>query len=571
MTTTKREDSLADWPLTWLTVEVLLWAAVGLLAAALRLAGLAARPMDPAEAQQAVAALSGLAAPGAGASPLLLSLQRISFFILQSGEGLARVWPALAGVATVLLVAGLRRDLGRVGALAAATLLAISPLLVFWSRNGTGESFALLAVLLLLVGLSRARRGEPWLVWMAVGLAMVALSSTTAYSVLVLAAPAAVLALVGRRSGDEQPWLTGLLVFVGLVVLGATALFFNPSGFAAAADLPAEWLRQFVRPSGESAFWLLAQLTLGEALALAAGVAGLVIGLKRRNWLALALGLWLALGLALLLVRAGRTAADAALLALPLALLAGIAVEAFAAQFSVAGQRAEAAVLTAACLVVLGASAIWLADYVHSLDATPRPVFLLSAGAALLMLLVILVTYTVVFGARVTWQVAALVGMIALGVLTLRMTTQTGHSQDPTRWSTLASARGAQDGQNLTAFLERLAAQRGTDLRDLPVTVVSAPGVEASPLLRWALRNADLRGGTGAAAGDAVLVSLADDPPPSASDSSTPLVGRSFRLVERWSPDGLRGNALWNWLLYGQFDGLESQQRAVVWLPAGAP
>ncbi len=561
----------------WLTVERLAWLAIGFAAAALRLAGLGSRTFDPAEAQQAVAALGAAGLPAVGTSPLLLSLQRVSFMLLQSNELLARIWPALAGVALVLLAYQLRGELGRVGALGAAALLAVSPLLVFWSRSATGESFTLLAAMLLIVALSRARRCDPWVIWGAVGLALLVLSSPGGYSLLVLIAPMAVLALMGRRSADESvrpdrsQWLTGLLVFVGLVALGATAMFFNPVGFAAVADLPAAWLRGIVSASGYSPFWLAAQVTLGEMLMLVAGIAGLVIGLRRRDWFAQALGLWLLLGLALLVLRSGRTPADAALLVLPLALLAGIAIEAFVARLSLSGEATEAAVLLVACLVVLGAAAIWLADYARSLDGTPSPVFLFSAAAALVVLLAILLAYFVVFGAHVTWQVAVLVAAIALGLLTVRMTALTSFNHDPLRWGSVANARGASDGPNLTAFLEQLAAQRGSDLRDLPVLLVAAPGSEPSPMVRWLMRDAATREAAGAAGAgpDDVLVSLADDPAPGGDDPAAPLVGRSFRIAEQWSPAGLRGSPLWKWLLYGRFDGLDGEPRAVVWLPAG--
>lgn len=575
VTASNQTGSTTSEILTWLTIERLAWLVIGVVAAAIRLMGLTVRPFDSAEAQQAVAALGAAGLPGPGISPLLLSLQRVSFGLLQSGEGLARFWPALAGVALVLLAYELRGELGRVGALGAASLLAVSPLLVFWSRNATGESVTLLAAMILIVALSRARRGALWVIWGAVGLALLVLSSPTGYSVLVLIAPMA--ALAGTSANDDSggtrsQWLTGLFVFLGLVALGGTALFLNPGGFAAVADLPAAWLRSFASPAGYSPLLLAVQVTLGELLALAAGIAGLVIGLRRRNWFAQALGLWLVLALALLLLRSGRTPGDAALLALPLALLAGITVEAFVTQLSFSGERAEAAVLLAACLVVLGAAAIWLADYVRSLDGTPNTVFLFSAAAALVVLLAILLAYFVVFGLRVTWQVAALVAVIALGLLTLRMTALTSHNHDPLRWGTVAGSRGASDGSNVTAFLEQLAAQRGTDLRDLPVILVAAPGTEVSPLLRWLVRDADTRQAAGAAGADssAVLVSLADDPPPGGSDAGAPLVGRSFQVAENWSPAGLRGSPLWKWLLYGRFDELDGRQRAVIWLPAAA-
>ncbi|MCB0257647.1 MAG: hypothetical protein KDI55_28310, partial [Anaerolineae bacterium] len=56
--------------LAWLTIERLAWIVIGVAAAAIRLAGLGARVFDPAEAQQAVAALGAAGLPAAGTSPL---------------------------------------------------------------------------------------------------------------------------------------------------------------------------------------------------------------------------------------------------------------------------------------------------------------------------------------------------------------------------------------------------------------------------------------------------------------------------------------------------------------------
>jgi hypothetical protein len=52
---------------------------------------------------------------------------------------------------------------------------------------------------------------------------------------------------------------------------------------------------------------------------------------------------------------------------------------------------------------------------------------------------------------------------------------------------------GASGGPELRLALERLAMQRGTDLRDLPVAFLTAPGNETPALLRWYARNAVLR------------------------------------------------------------------------------
>ena len=243
----------------WLTIERMAYIAIGILALVLRLVGLGQQPMAPGEAAQAMAALDLIghtgALPAGGTSPLLLSLHALTFLVTHASEAAARVWPALAGTLLVLLAYGLREELGRLGALFAALLLAVSSSLVFWSRSATGESFTLLAAMALIVGLAGWRRDPAafarWAIWLAVALALLLLSAPAAYAVLVLIAPLAVLALWPSLAPGETAHATAqslkaaLIAFVALLLLGATAMFFNPSGLAALADLPATWLGQF--------------------------------------------------------------------------------------------------------------------------------------------------------------------------------------------------------------------------------------------------------------------------------------------------------------------------------------
>ncbi|HSN76741.1 MAG TPA: hypothetical protein VL334_16840, partial [Anaerolineae bacterium] len=370
--------------LGWITLERLAYFAIAALALVLRLASLHAAPMSPAEAIQAMAALDLVtergAPPAAGASPLLLNLHWLIFLLTQAGETGARLTPALAGTITVLLAYGLRAELGRLGALGAALLLAISSTLVFWSRSASGESLAVLAGMALVVGLAGWRRtgGRGWMVWLAVALAGLLLSAPIGYSILLAAAPLAAMALL--PAGDRRPAAAGLgtagLVFVLVLLLGATGFFFLPGGLGAAAELPAAWLAGFTgsgvaspglattvesgvaspglaTTQASSVFALTINLLWLEPLVLMTGLAGLVVGLRRRNWLAQGLGLWLALALLFLLLRAGRSPADLAVLALPLALLGGLALAAFVEYFDLGEQRSEGIVLLVAGLAIL--------------------------------------------------------------------------------------------------------------------------------------------------------------------------------------------------------------------------
>jgi predicted membrane-bound mannosyltransferase len=84
----------------WLTVEHAGYGLVVLIGLGLRLWNLGATPLNPAEAMQAlpaVTAVHGGVPDLSGVSPLLHSLQRITFSLFGASDGTARLWPALLG------------------------------------------------------------------------------------------------------------------------------------------------------------------------------------------------------------------------------------------------------------------------------------------------------------------------------------------------------------------------------------------------------------------------------------------------------------------------------------------
>jgi len=167
------------------TVEGAAWAAVGLLAAVLRLYQLGLRPLDEGEAAQALAAfrfVRGDAPMAAATSPALFTGNVLGFSLLGASDITARWLPALVGVALVLLPLGLRHRLGRRGALAAALLLAVSPTAVYFSRTLDGAILAATCSLALAVGLIRALdSGEPRALYLAAGALGVGLCTGPAF------------------------------------------------------------------------------------------------------------------------------------------------------------------------------------------------------------------------------------------------------------------------------------------------------------------------------------------------------------------------------------------------------
>lgn len=572
-----------------LTLEHGAYGLIVLLAAALRLWLLGEQPMSPAEAEQAWAAVTWIhgdaSLPPAGISPLLMSLQLLTFLVAQPSEALARLWPAVAGTLMVLLPYGLRRELGRLGALLASLLLAISASLTFWSRSATGESFALFATLALLVGLVRIAQdvtssgtnlGADALQvdsagrrnWLAATLALLLISAPLSYSAIL-----ALLALGAAWLGRSARWPKGLAwavpaaVFVAVLVLGSTAFLVNPGGLAAAADLPATWLHGFVDSAGYSWIWLLLQFVVTEPLLTMLGLAGLVLGLRRRKPLALALGLAAAVALVLAIVRAGRTPADVALLVLPLALLGGQALGEAAGRVNLRGMSWEAGALLVLGAAILGSSAIWLADYANSGVQDLSSVFLVYGLGVLALLVPLLLFYWFWVGGRVTWQVGLALLLLALLVPSLRATLAVSQPHDGQRWNSPLHTTGATDGRNVPAFLEQVTRQDkpyGGDPVDLQLAVVTPPGQAPSSLLLWYLRDAQvsLVPGAAAAASYPVVASLAGDPPALGDDYS----GRSFRLAQSWTPQYLSQGSLWRWLIYGKFDDLLDETRAIIWV-----
>jgi len=121
------------------TLESVLWAVVILGALLVRVASLTNNPFSAAEAQRAYAAwqfVDGRSARVDGAlwGPLPFLINGLFFFLFGARDAVARLGPALAGVAIVPICWWLRPWFGRWGALGVAAMLAFSPTFVYGSR-----------------------------------------------------------------------------------------------------------------------------------------------------------------------------------------------------------------------------------------------------------------------------------------------------------------------------------------------------------------------------------------------------------------------------------------------------
>ncbi len=240
-----------------------------------------------------------------------------------------RLVPALFGLATVWLVLLLRRNLGSIGTLAAATLIAISPGSVYLSRYFIHETlFVFFALGLVVAALKYSEEGHPiYLALAAISAALLfATKETAIISVGVLAIALAVTWLyrfIRRRDleretnkrasrsqeADRKPRLLDRLggprkvltwafiaiaIFVGLNVLFYSSFFQNyPEGVYDSVRTFKFWTKTgttaHVHPLTTYVYWLIRQEA--PILFLATVGAGLIIW-KPRNAFALFVALW---------------------------------------------------------------------------------------------------------------------------------------------------------------------------------------------------------------------------------------------------------------------------------------
>lgn len=420
------------------TVEMGLYGLILLLALALRLINLGRWPLVDLEAGMALSAwrfARALPSSLRGFSPLLFNWSALVSFLSGGTDGLVRGLSLLAGSAMVLWPFGLRRYLGRVGALASALLLAFSPSLVFFSRLADGTillAFCGLGLVWATLGYWETRE-RSYLIWAAVLKTVALLSSPLVYTLLLvlLALPAA-LWLHRRVAHEDEPWLLWsdsvkamvadraawlpACVAVGLVLLvGGLGLMINPLGLQQALDLFGRWVGGLEWLRG-TWYRLPLLLVAYEALLLVLGLAGLVTERSRRDLTSFLLRAWLGVALLVSIVPGYRPPASVVLVLIPLCLLGGQAVERL---WGALGEWKTHpllwALVGAGCLVAF-ASLIQLVTYL----ANPSTPYLLRIAALAVFLLSLYALAWSLRGIAVPLRALVVLALVLLAVGGLR-------------------------------------------------------------------------------------------------------------------------------------------------------
>lgn len=596
-------------PVAWLTVERTGYIIAGLLAAALRFAQLGLRPLDGAEAVQALAAFrfagGAIEAASPGTVPGLFTANVLAFTLFGSGDAVARWLPALAGVILALLPYGLRHRLGRGGALAASFLLAVSPTAVYSSRTLDGAILLAACGLAIVVGLINVadtrRPGGLYLAAAALGLGLT-VGSGIYTMLLILLAFALLLYLPFRLRGHSSAWSSlqaawaalrdekALLAKAGGVLaatfgLSAMTFVLHPAGVGHAADLLGDWVRSFMtEPGGQPLFYPLLLLLRYELLVLVMGLVEIgrwLAGRRTEQHEAVEaaslfphtafLAFWALAATVVILVSGHRPAGNILLVVVPLALLAGQGLERAWGWIRSYHLWFEAAVVA---LIALGLSVflyLQVVAYVQSSsDATvsfaglalhAHSTYLILAGVGLLLLAVLGAAAWIWRGRSLLLSGGWLAALVLLGVWGF-------HAMWGPSFARAADARELMILQTTTPgvrlFAGRVAAlslDSSGDATTLPITVDAATG----PVVEWVLRHMQHQ---------QVVKDLATPPDTIAAVSlaaqdlpiGETFRGQGFTLREHWLPWGLRGKDLVRWLLFTEAGPPVVDQQVVLWV-----
>lgn len=392
-----------------LTVEVALYAAAFALGLGLRLLALGRWPLQYEEAGLALDAwrfARALPSTLRGHSPLLFHGSALLSFLTDGSDELARSWCVLFGSLMVLLPYGLRRHVGRIGALAVSALIAISPSLTYFSRSVDGSIIVAFCALGLLVTLADAwpRPRSLHLVAVSGLLTLALLSGPSAYTLLAVLLTFLILMALYARFRDSGPleelrgaWLAvradspawrralglSLVLFLGV----GMAFTFNLAGLQMALDQLGQWMGAFQFLGGSPWYLVALLLCFYAGLPLILGLVGLLLTRDRGDVWSMLLRYWFVFTLLFSVVPGYRPPSSVLLVLLPLFVAAGWALDRLGSNLLEVVHSPWLWALVATSLLVFGAAYIQFMHYLsfpqssHLLRLAALAVFLVSSYA----------------------------------------------------------------------------------------------------------------------------------------------------------------------------------------------
>lgn len=517
-------------------------------------------PSDAVRASAALAAARGIDVPAAeiiGTRALFVA-EQIAFRLLPDGVTTARLVPALCGVAIVLVLRRFAGEIGQVGAIVAASFVALGPLWIEQGRGVTDASIASLTILLLADAVI-SRRG--------LAAAMLGAVAITAlgWTVMPIAAAAGSFALAGviRRSApqggsastslwsDAREQRNAAIGFGLTLVLITTAFMTRPSDLMAA---PGGGMTAWIEGLGSTggAFGgFIVPLLVYAPVGLVFGIPGLIMLSRRGRFFGLWLSVWAVMGCILGLLT-GSVAAVTEIL-VPLTIGAGFAVARLLSSFWSAARWTEEGVMIGLVLIVSGYGLVHALRYADTgLVAGPDvsdPLRLVLGSIGMLALLA--VALIILWGPAMAIRVMGAGALLILGSLTISngFWLNYGDSAELIRPDRIENG-----AERLAADLKALSSAREGDPQSMSV----GADAELRDILDWSLRDRDnVIWSADAAVGSADVLVLAGGRSPRTADQASEnsavdenkWMGREYVVASRWKPSFLDLQGFLRWYL----------------------
>jgi uncharacterized protein (TIGR03663 family) len=543
------------------STETVVWLAVIGVVAALRLARLEHLPLTIDESVRALASwqTANDNVPDNWSGDLTQAVTAYLFAVFGAGDQLARLAPALLGCLTVALCWPLARYASAPGALIAAVLLTISPLLIDVSRSGlpyaSGTALSMGMVVALFAFLRSRSPVSLFALAMTAGLALSsdAIATSTAIVLLVFLAleattfrsPAVGKALAELRRSRALVVST-LLILLAALELGVTRFGTDVDRFS----LPGLrlWTGMFELPRDGLPWHFHPGLLISyEAPLLIVGTVGFLWALYR--WVRAGtegvplfqrfLVIWASGAALIIAVITRREAGQLVLLILPLALLAGCWLETLVAELNLASLRRSLPFLAPVLFVVVYLVLV-LTDWARDSNVgakggpadEPATLILVVGGAIALLWL--------------AWSSLgrrAITGYVVLGSLVSFVFLVHGATS-------VAYGRGSEfvAGERLDRQVPRLEKQLAA--MGAPEGTVAAD-ISFLPALGWYLRDVPgLVFTHSPPAGASAYLAVPGQPAPSGYR-----IDRRWPIAQGWVPEAIDGLDWWRWLVYRESYG----------------
>lgn len=557
------------------SVEVALYLLIVAIAAVLRFVQLGLWPLLGEELSHALPPLHlirGDASLQADYSPLLFTTNFLTFLTLGPGDATARFLAALCGTMLVALPYYLRSTLGRIGSLATSLVLAFSPTFLYFSRTSVGSIIVVTcAVAFLAALLAYQRDGRRRHLSVAVAATAIALlaGSETYTLILVGATLLGIVTLTSRSSEDRSDyrrWMAmgrevvtdrgQITLFLGTLLLVATAFFWNPGGVQAGLNLLANWFSD-LRPLAEGRPWYyyLRLLAVYEFPVLILGLIGLGLSMRRREFFGLALGYWFAAALLLYTLLGPANPGAITVIALPLVILAGRTIEEWGRRLRWVGPWD--ATLAGISVPILGFAYLNLATYLYT--GVTRSAW---AGAIIVGLLsVSMVVFWAWIGREEGGRAGMMVVLLVLAIVLVKTTVRLNYGFARHPVELLVTEPISSDQREMVQHLTAISSHYSGDQHE--INILAEEGLR--PVLSWCLRDfpnlefaysipSDATHGvviTGVTGSDPVLASYG---------------GMAFHLRSRWPRQTVTVRDRLRWLVLNETIGVLQWDDVKLWV-----